>query len=270
MSLSANAIFKYAFSNALGEGAAKLFSYGNNVSLSDLGKLGFALGQRFAFRVGNIDYIFRVGLFKAAGAEGDALKLDAPRTGTLASSTKAISTTASTYTESALAGGLITLTANTGAPATRFIKDNSGDSGASTVTVAERDMAHNIDATSTTDAWGTQPDATTTFAIYTPWEVNVSAAATDFIVGACLNTVSSGNCAIYLEQGPVMVKVIGAPDATTALGPLVPSATAGTLKGPTAAGITAVEASRVCGLAITAYGGAAALRLAHIQPRFTV
>lgn len=270
MSGSSDAIFFRAFSAAIGEGSYNPFANSNDVAYADLAnaKLRIGPGQSNDFRYGFVDYRFRLVRAKSAVAQGDLVTPFVRSTGTFASSTKAISTTAASYTASELASGLVVTKAGTGLNQLRFIKDNSDDAGASTITVATFDNTYNTDAISTPDAWTTLPDGTTTFTAYCPWDVDKSAAATDFVIGVALNTVTAGNWTIILEKGPAMTKVVGSTDATTALGPVVPSATAGTAKGPTAAGITAAEAARVFGYAVDAYAGAALLRLVQFFGRF--
>ena len=276
MSTPSIAHYREAFNLALGVGPQNPFSVSSlDVSNDDFLKLGGAKGDRWEWKHGGHIYAFRI--VRARGtiaSAGIALKRyigAAGRTGTMASSTKAVSVTADTFAENEVVDGLMITTGGTGPNQMRRIKENTTEAGASTVTVAERDNTHNAyEAIGSPEAWTTLPDATTTYSIYCGWEVVPTSGVGDVVIGVSLAAVTSGNWTIIIEGGPCQALVVGSTDATTAGGWVVPSATAGTLKGPTAAGITAVEAAGVCGQAIQVQAGAAALTAIILSRRHIV
>ena len=82
--------------------------------------------------------------------------------------------------------------------------------------------------------------------------------------GVALGAVADDEIGVIQVGGPVLAKCVGSTDALTALGTVVPSGTAGVLKGPTTAGETAADARLACGISISAYSGASALRLIYL------
>ena len=275
MSTPSIAIYREAFNLALGVGPQNPFSVSSlDVSNDDFLKLGGKKGQRWEWEHGGHTYAFRI--VRARGtiaSAGIALKRyigAAGRTGTFSASTKAVSTTADTFTENEINDALIITTGGTGPNQVRRIKEHDASANA-TVTISERDYTHNAyEAIGSPEAWTTLPDATTTYSIYCGWEVVPTSGVGDVVIGVSLAAVTSGNWTIIIEGGPCQALVVGSTDATTAGGHVVPSATAGTLKGPTAAGITAVEAAGVCGQAIQVQAGAAALTAIILSRRHVV
>ncbi len=243
MSQASIAHYLEAFNYGLGEGSYNPFTRSLDVSHADFmdGKLHGQRGKSWEYK-GNTFRIVRVR--SANVVIGSALSLfigGATRAGTLASSTKAVATTALSLTESDVAGGLLFTTGGTGAapPQLRFIKDNDGTAGATTLTVAERDQAHNIEAISTPDAFTTLPDGTTTYGIFCHWEAKQSAGVSDAITAIALGTVTNGNWTIVIEEGPVNALVVG----TT-------------------------EDSVICARALAAYSGASRLTPIRMLRRF--
>lgn len=260
MSTPSIAHYREAFNLALGVGPQNPFSVSSlDVADADFLKLGGQKGKRWEYK-GNTFRIVRVrGTGVVAGTALSRYIGNAARTGTFSASTKAVSTTADTFTESEVIDALIITTGGTGPNQVRRIKEHDASANA-TVTIAEPDYAHrSYEAIASPEAWTTLPDGTTTYSIYADWEVIPTAGATSVVIGVALATVTNGNWTIIIEDGPCQALVVGTTDATTAGGAVVPSSTAGVLKGPTAAGITAAEAWLVCGQAIQVNAGASAL-----------
>ena len=246
---------------------------GANLSYSDITKLGLELGQ-FACYEGAIYRAVR-----ARGAltgEGYILKTyanAAGRTGTAtAASTKAVMVTADTLVKGDLKGGRVWRPSGTGSTeAPRNIVDNNDAAGASTVTVAKRVSHLNRAATTAADGFDTAPDGTSTYNLHCDWEVVETSGVGDTVVGAALGAVTDGNLTIILVESPyALIRCVGSTDALTALGTLVPSATAGIAKGFTTAGETAAEARLSFGSPYDAYTGASALRVCRLFGKFAI
>jgi hypothetical protein len=176
-------------------------------------------------------------------------------------------TTTSTFADNDLNGAFLATTGGTGP--NQFRTPLEYDSAANaTIRVSKRDSQYDLADISSADAYSVSPDATTTFSLYVPYEVTPCTAVTDFVSCVALSTVTQNNWTLVADMGPVPVLTIGSTDAAVAGDGAYPSATLGTCKGPTAAGITAQEASRLFGIFIDAYSGAAALRLVDLLGRF--
>lgn len=268
-------IHREAFNRALGTGLADSF---RSVDITDanFSQLGISKGQRFPYIIPGTGTEFVLRAVRARGAllEGSLVKRyvgAAGRIGNLtAASDKAIVVTDDTFVANDLAGGIFFITAGTGAnQRQRFIRKNSAAAGASTITVAEREGLYpNTTDEDAADALDTAPDGTSDYSVYCDWEVVASAAATDFVVGVSLGVATSGNWTLILETGICLCLQVGSTDAVTAGGALVPSATAGTAKGPLTAGLTATEAMVAFGEALSAYAGASALRECYLFGKF--
>jgi hypothetical protein len=256
MSTLLYSVHREAFKAAAGSGWHQSFA-GVSVADANFIQMGGSKGARFEY--GQNEYM--IGRNRTGGvlAAGDIVKYRAALTGTITAATKAVLTTDQTYTVNEHVGKILFITAGTGIGQMRRIIANSGGANA-TITVAQNDGSLGIAAISTPDAFGTLPVNTDTYEIICPWEIVKHAAATDFIIGAALGDVADGEWTIFQTKGIALVSIVGSTDATTAGGPVVPSATAGIAKGPTGAGITASEASRVFGIAWDAYNSTAALR----------
>jgi hypothetical protein len=261
------ALYKTPYFRALGESSETPFA---NLDITDANyqKRAFcAPGERFA--VPNSNIVIRWVRVRGSGVvAGTLLKLYAGRTGTLASATAGTVTTATTLPVSDVGAGIFSTTGGTGLNQHRHIYDSDGATNASKLTLLESDISNYLSDASLPEALNPVPDATTTWRIYCPWEVQPHAAATDRITAVALGTVTDGNWTFVVEEGLVPARVVGTTDALTADGFVVPSATAGVGKGVTTAGITAGDASLVFARSIDAYSGAAALRLIDMFGRF--
>lgn len=269
-------IYKVLEAPALGSGVRDALRDGSGMTLAQLRAGGSAHpGMVFPFRGGLFQVVQNVG--GSALAEGDAVVYPygaAGYSGNLtAASTKAVLTTDDTFTKNALVGtkdlpSWVFITAGTGVNQRGYIYKNSDASGASTITVAEKDPSLNKAATAVPDAFDTAPDATSDYSVVVPFQVAKSAAVTDFVVGVAMHTLADGQYGIIQIAGPALVKCVGSTDALSAGGVVVPSATAGVAKGQTTAGITAAEAARVFAVSFDAYTGAAALRHVNLLNRY--
>lgn len=267
-----SSIYRRIASKALGEGLAAAFG---NCDVSDadfarIGKLGGMPGGKYTDPIHGVRLrIMRV-RGAAVAAVGTTLKRyigGTGRTGTFSAATKAVVTTTSTFADNDIGGAFLSTTGGTGPNQFRNVLEFDSAANA-TITVAKRDSQYDLAAISTPDAYSVSPDATTTFSLYAPWEVTPCTAVTDFVSCVALSTVTQDNWTLVADMGPVPVLTVGSTDAATQGGPAFPSATLGTAKGPTAAGITAAEAARMFGIFIDAYSGAAALRLVDLLGRF--
>lgn len=262
---------KEAFAEWLNTGRKDSFKKAN-LTKDDLQKLGVEPGAYFPFK----GHIYRA--VQARGAitgEGYLLKNyfnAAAREGNVATPfPKDIITTDDTFVKGDLIGGRVFIKAGTGVGQLRQILGNSDAAGASTITVSKRNSSLNKSAASGPDALTTTLDATSDYSVVCEWEVVESAAATDFGVAVGLGAVTDGNYSIVGIAGPhFLLRAVGSTDALTAGGVIVPSATAGTVKGQTAAGITAAEAARILGFSWDAYSGAADLRHCALFGNFAV
>lgn len=264
-------IYRRAYCRAAGESSASAAAFVNiDMTNADfVRRLGFAAaGERFA--VPGTSLVVRWVRARSTGIVAGGLVIAyAGRTGT-ASAGSASTLTAPAATQYLLAdigGGIISTTGGTGPNQNRDIVD-SDEAATSLLTVVPPDLTVYVAAASLPEAFSPVIDATTTFGIYCPWEVQQQTAATDLVTGVALGTVTNGNWTLIVEEGPVPTLCVGSTDALVALGRVVPSATANTAKGPTAGGITASEASLVFGRSLFAYSGAAALRLVDVFGRF--
>lgn len=280
--MSAMALYRRAFSRALGEGAYEAFK-SLNVSDSDFNELmkkssglgGLRRGQSFHDEItGN-----RYRIVRARGAitgEGYLLKQyfgAAGRVGNLtAASTRAVLTTDDSFTARELAGGYVFINAGTGIGELRPIQDNDGTAGASTITVvpAGKPPYPGSTVADWPDNFTALPDATSDYVSFLPWEVVETSGVGDYVVGAALGAVTSGNWTIVLEEGYGLLRVVGSTDALTAGGPIVPSATAGIGKGFTTAGETAAEARLAFGQSLVAYSGASAVWFGRLFGKYRI
>lgn len=261
------ALYKSPYNRFVGESSESPFAGINWTDTKYKSRAFCAPGERFP--VPNTNTIIRWVRVRGSGVvAGTLLKLYAGRTGTLASATAGTVTTASTLAVTDVGEGIFSTTGGTGLNQHRHIYDSDGATNASKLTLLESDNSNYQTDASLPEALSPVPDATTTFRIYCPWEVQPSAAVTDLISAVALGTVDDGNWTMVVEEGLVPARVVGSTDALTADGLVVPSATAGVGKGLTAAGITAAEAARVFARSIDAYSGAAALRLIDVFGRF--
>lgn len=137
----------------------------------------------------------------------------------------------------------VTIDANTGAGQTRLIKNNR----------------RSTDYLRLLEGWGVALDTTSDYVTYSPNYVSladtddVSAIATR-VRGVAISAVTDEYWAWFQIKGFCpLVRGIGSTDAFVRGAPIVPSSTAGAAKGPTAAGITAVEAATMFGYAEHAY-----------------
>jgi hypothetical protein len=245
---------------------------GANLAPADIAKLGLELGQ-YGYYDGSVYRAVR-----ARGAltgEGYILKTyanAAGRVGTAdAASTKAIVQTADTLVKGDLKGGKITIDGGTGLGQMRNIIDNNDTAGASLVTVAKRVASLNRAAITGAQAFDTALDGTSTYNLHCDWEVVETSGVGDTVVGAALGAVTDGNLTIILVESPyAWIRCVGSTDALTALGTLVPSATAGIAKGFTTAGETAAEARLSFGSPYAAYTGASAIRMCRLFGKFAI
>lgn len=270
--MTSSSIYRRIASKALGEGLAAAFG---NCDVSDadfarIGKLGGKPGGVYTDPIHGI----RLRIVRVRGAAvaaiGTTLKRyigGTGRTGTFSAATKALVTTTSTFADNEIGGAFLATTGGTGPNQFRNVLEFDSAANA-TIRVAKRDSQYDLADIASADAYAVSPDATTTFSLYAPWEVTPCSAVADFVSCVSLSTVTQDNWTIVAEKGPVPVLTVGSTDAATAGGGAYPSATLGTAKGPTAAGITAQEASRLFGIFIDAYSGAAALRLVDLLGRF--
>lgn len=261
-----------AFAEWLSTGRKDAFK-GANLSITDIAKLGLELGQYACYD----GAIYRA--VRARGAltgEGYILKQyanAAGRTGTAtAASTKQRMVTADTLVKGDLKGGRVWRPSGTGTTeGPRVILDNNDAAGASTVDVSRRVAHLNRAATSAADAFTTAPDGTSTYNLHCDWEVVETSGVGDYVIGAALGAVTDGNLTIIVVESPyAVIRCVGSTDALTALGTLVPSATAGVAKGFTAAGETAAEARLSFGAPYDAYAGAAANRVCRLWGKFAI
>lgn len=279
--MSAMAAYIASVSRAMGVAAWKAFQ-SLDVTDADFTELlksnkfgGLRRGQSFIDEItGNRYRIIRArGTITGLGYLLKRYLGAAARIGNLtAVSTKSVLQTDDTFVAHDLAGGMVEINAGTGRGQMRFILDNDDTASLSTITVARKDTSFpgNHTANDSPEAFTTQADATSDYITVLPWELVQTAAVTDRVVAVALGAVTSGNWTIVLEEGDGLFQTVGSTDATTLDGGMMPSATAGTAKGPTAAGITAAEAPVIFGSAFEAYGGAADLVFGHIHGRFRI
>lgn len=255
------------FNPYAGEGPQDLYASYSLAGGDMLLRAGFQPGDFFRYEEG----IFMLAWNRSGGAlaKGDAVKLylnDASRLATITSATNAVLTCSGasfdvpSSTSLGLKGKLVWIITGTGIGQVRRILDNT----ATTLTVARYYPSLQLAATSAPEAFDTTPVNTDTLAVVGFDEVTKTAAATDNVQGVALGAVADDELAVIQVAGPALVKCVGSTDALTALGPVVPSGTAGVLKGFTTAGETAAEARLACGVSISAYSGATALRLIHL------
>lgn len=256
-------IHREAFNRAGGTGWQDAFGT-VNVANADFHKVGLSAGSKFEY-LGNEYQVVRA---RSALAAGDLVKSytgAAGRIGNIASATKAVLTTDDTFVAHDLIGGIVYINAGTGIGQMRRILANDDAAGASTITVAERDASlPNVLAVDTAEAFDTAPDATSDYVAYCNWEVTQTAGITDYVVGVSLGTVTSGYWTIIQTKGPALIKGAGNTDAIAHGLPVVPSATAGTGKGQTTAGITAVEAARVFAEGLSGFVAASGLAFVRL------
>lgn len=279
--MSAMAILRRAMSKGLGEGAWQAFK-GLDVTDADFQELlksrqlgGLRRGQSFHDEItGNRYRIVRAR--SAVTGEGYLLKQyggNAARIGGLtANSKKASIETNDTFVAHELAGGLTFISAGTGIGQLRTIIDNDDTAAASKITIGVKDTSYKGSQTAedSVEALTTQPDGTSSYEAFCPWEVEQQTAVGDRVVSWALGAVTSGNWTIVLEQGYGLFRAVGSVDAITRFGALVPSATSGIAKGPTTAGMTALEASLVFGEGLSPYSGASAVWFGRNFGRFAV
>lgn len=250
-----------------GEGESDLFASYAPATLDRLTRAGLSPGDFFRFREGVYMLAYnRSGSSTAVGNSVCSYQAAAARVATITSATAAIITCSGAAFDvpdssggPGLIGKLCYIKTGTGTGQVRRILDNT----ATTITVSKYMPSIQLAATdsSNPNALTTVPVNTDTLIVVGFDEIKKTTAVTDNVVGVAMAITTDGSLGIFQVGGPVMALVVGSTDATTVLGPVGPSATAGTLKGPTAAGETAAEARLSCGVAFDAYAGAAALRL---------
>lgn len=267
-----SSIYRRIASKALGEGLWQAFG---NCDVSDadfarIGKLGGKPGGKYVDPIHGI----RLRIMRVRGAAvaaiGTTLKRyigGTGRTGTFSAATKALVTTTSTFADNDIGGAFLSTTGGTGPNQFRNVLEFDSAANA-TIRVSKRDSQYDLADIAAADAYAVLPDATTTFSIYAPWEVTPCTGVADHVSCVALSTVTQDNWTLVADMGPVPVLTIGSTDAAVAGGVAYPSATLGTAKGPTAAGVTAVESTKQFGIFIDAYSGAAALRLVDLLGRF--
>lgn len=259
------------YSPFAGEGEADLFSnYSVPTAQDRLTRAGLQPGDFFRFREG----IFLVAWNRAgsATAKGDAVTAyinDASRLATLTAATNSVLTAAgaafdvpNASGEPGLLGKLVFIITGTGTGQVRRILENT----ATTITVSKLIPSIQLSATDTSNpnVFDTAPAINDTIAVIGFDEVKKTGAVTDNVTGVAMGVYADDALGIFCVAGPCLAKIVGSTDAVTALGPIVPSATAGTFKGPTTAGETAAEARLSAGIAFSAYAGASALRLVFL------
>ena len=247
-----------------GEGESDLFASYAPATADRLTRAGISAGDYFRFREGV--FLLAYNRSGSSTAVGSAVTWYQAASGTITSATAAVITCsgASFPVPDAsgtpgLVGKLVYIKTGTGTGQVRRILENT----ATTITVSKYMPSIQLAATDSTNpnALTTVPANGDTLIVVGFDDVKKTTAVTDNVSGVALAVTTDGSLGIFQVGGPVLALVVGSTDATTALGPVVPSATAGTLKGPTTAGETAAEARLSCGVAFDAYSGAAALRL---------
>jgi hypothetical protein len=264
-----SALYRRIASKALGEGLAAAFA-SLDIADSKFYQLGMNPGDRGTDPIHGVTIRAVRARGAAIAAAGTTLKRyigGTGRTGTLSAATKAVLTTPSTFADNDIGGAFIQTTGGTGPNQFRSVLEF--DSAAlATITVAKRDREYDLADIASADALAVLPDNTTTFSIYAPWEVTPCTAVTDLVSAVSLGAVTQDNWTLVVEKGPVPTLTVGSTDAAVAGRGAFPSATLGTCKGATAAGVTAAEALVQFGVFIDAYSGAAALRLVDLLGRF--
>lgn len=269
-------IQRTAVSPHLGKGRHNYFEDVSVPTADVFRELGLEPGDFFPYE----GLILQVVRAQEALTKGDILRRSfggALRSGTVAAApapTKAAVKTSFNLVEGELATVsrqhpvLSFISSGTGIGQVRQVKKNTGSTDSvspNLLTVAETYEALSFSPsgadTDSPDAWTTTPASADGIDIIVPWEVEKTAAVTDFAHGVSLGTVTAGDYTVIGIAGSFLTKCVGSVDALTLRGVLVPSATAGVAKGQTTLGITAVEAARVLGWSYSAYSGAAALRL---------
>lgn len=253
-----------------GDGPQDLFGSYSIAAGDVLLKGGIQPGDFFRYEEG----LFLAAWNRSGGAlaKGDACKAylnAASRLATITAATNAVITCGAasfdvpSSTSLGLKGKFVWIITGTGIGQVRRILDNT----ATTITVARYYPQLQIAATSAPEAFDTTPANGDTIAIVGFDEITKTSAVGDNFTGAALGAVAADELAVVQVAGPALAKCIGSTDALTALGSVVPSSTAGVLKGPTTAGETAAEARLSCGISISAYSGATALRLVFLTGR---
>lgn len=153
--------------------------------------------------------------------------------------------TANAFNDGTYPESFVSIDANTGIGQTRGIKNNMGTS----------DYIYLED----NNPWDVALDATSDYVVYNLNYVQ-QAATGDAIAtprGVAICDVASGGAAWFQIGGFCpLVRAVGSTDALVAGRIATLSSTAGACKGPTGAGVTALEVERKIGIAMHAYGSA--------------
>jgi hypothetical protein len=244
------------FNPYAGEGEQDAFLNFDVAATDRFYKAGLQPGDFFRFQEG----IFQLAYNKngSALAQGDLVTFYVHHsTLTVTAATADLLTIgAGGMTADALVGYFVFVKTGTGIGQLRRILGNT----TTTITVARYYPSLQLAAASSPDAFDTVPVNTDTVSIVGFDSVKKTAGVTENVQGVARGAVTDGQLGIIQVAGPCLAKLIGSTDAVTALGPIVPSSTAGVGKGFTTAGETAAEARLNFGIAFDLYAGATALR----------
>lgn len=248
------------------EGEQDLFANYSLATADIFLKAGLQPGDFFRYNEGIFQVAFnRSGSSTAKGNSMTVYWNDASRIATLtAGSTAALLVASGAAFDvsdgtpgTGLNGKFVEVKTGTGTGQVRRILDNT----ATTITVSKPQFSlPGSTAATAPEAFDTTPVTNDTIAVFGFDELKKTTAATDMVQGVALGVVADDQLGVFQVAGPALALIVGSTDAVTALGPIMPSGTAGVLKGFTTAGETAADARMACGIALSAYSGASGLR----------
>lgn len=216
-----------------------------------------ALGDRITDKFGFSYCVVRAG---AALALGQVCTLLANTTGTVSAgtTTSLVKTNITTTLDEVMIGSFLMINGkggSAGTVVTKLIKSQVINAGGAKIG-ANTNFGISINDTrmgrggADGDLLSFTPTTADDVHIIRPYSVDVAGAG-GYPVGVALGTITSGNRTIIQISGLARVLTVGTTDALTDGGVAV-TAAAGVVKGPTGAGLTAVEASTIVGISKTA------------------